>query len=96
MNFCIGFRDSGKRIFEREMKEGKRMKDKYQINLEEKMKLNLFMSIYNTEELINLVKEYQSKFDDNGEFKVMFESLKVIRGWQEDRFNELNEGGKKG
>ena len=95
MNICIDFRDSGKRIFEREMKEGKRMdeKEKEKINLEEKMKLNLFMSIYNTEELINLIKEYNSKFDEN---KVMLESLKIIRGWQEDRFNELNEGGKKG
>lgn len=93
MNICIDFRDSGKRIFEREMKEGKRMKDTHQIHLEEKMKLNLFMSIYNTDELINLVKEYQSKFDENGEFKVMLKSLKMIRRWQEDRFNELNEGG---
>ena len=67
------------------------MKDKDQINLEEKMKLNLFMSIYNTEELINLIKEYQSKFDEHGEFKVMLKSLKMIRRWQEDRFNELNE-----
>lgn len=76
------------------MKEGKRMKDTQQIQLEEKMKLNLFMSIYNTEELINLVKEYHSKYDENGEFKVWLKNLKMVRRWQEDRFNELNEGGK--
>lgn len=76
------------------MRGEKKMKDTQQLKLEEKMKLNLFMSIYNTEELINLVKEYHSKYDENGELKVMLKSLKMIRRWQEDRFNELNEGGK--
>lgn len=73
------------------MKEGKRMKDTQQIQLEEKMKLNLFMSIYNTEEIINLIKEYQSKFGCDCD---MMHKFMMIREIQKETFDELNEGGK--
>lgn len=66
-----------------------------QINLEEKMKLNLFMSIYNTEELINLIKEYQSKFGCDGDINTdMMHKFMMIRELQKETFDELNKGGK--
>jgi len=56
--------------------------------LEEKMKLNLFLSIHNTKELIDLIKEYHSKFGYDG-FINMDERFKfeMIKGLQEQTYD---------
>ena len=74
------------------MKEEKRMKDNYQINLEEKMKLNLFMSIYNTDELIGLIKEYQAKFGCDGDINTdMMHKFMMIKELQKETFDMMKE-----
>ena len=74
------------------MKEEKRMKETHQINLEEKMKLNLFMSIYNTDELIGLIKEYQAKFGCDGDINTdMMHKFMMIKELQKETFDMMNE-----
>ena len=64
----------------------------YKKRLEEKIKLNLYMSIYNTKELINLLKEYHSKYGINAKIKKdIFYEFMAIQELQEDAFNNLEE-----
>lgn len=64
----------------------------YKKRLEEKIRLNLYMSIYNTEELINLLKEYHSKYGINADIKkdTLYDFM-AIKELQEETFNNIKE-----